>query len=95
MLLRYEKKKKKKKKIVVKKPRKIIVEWILSAWNNISYEAIRKSFKYFALTTALDGDEEWPNPLLQAEILIDEGKTKKLMYYYDVLFEIFLSEKCC
>ena len=46
---------------MVIKSRKIIVEWILSAWNNISCEA---------LTTALDGDEN----LLQAEILIDEDE---------------------
>ena len=59
MLLPYERKKTKKTKLqnVVIKPRKIIVEWILSAWNNISCEAIRKSFKSCALTTALDGDE--------------------------------------
>ena len=42
---------------VVLKPPKIIIEWILSAWNNISCEAIGKSFKSCALTTALDGDE--------------------------------------
>ena len=30
----------------------------LSAWNDISCETIRKSFKSCALTTALDGDED-------------------------------------
>ena len=35
-------------------PRKAIVEWILSAWNDISCETFRKSFKSCALTTALD-----------------------------------------
>ena len=39
-------------------PRKVIVEWILRAWNDISCETIRKSFKSCALTTALDGDED-------------------------------------
>ena len=54
---------------MVQKPPKIIIEWILSAWNNISCEAIGKSFKSCALTTALDGDEND-----QAEILIDEDE---------------------
>ena len=39
-------------------PRKVIVEWILSAWNDISCETIRKSSKSCALTTALDWDED-------------------------------------
>ena len=39
-------------------PRKVIVELILSSWNDISCETIRKSFKSYALTTALDGDED-------------------------------------
>ena len=39
-------------------PRNIIVEWILSACNDISCETIRKSFKSCALTTVLDGDED-------------------------------------
>ena len=39
-------------------PRKVIVEWILSAWNDISCETIPKSFKSCALTTALGGDED-------------------------------------
>ena len=40
-------------------PRKVIVEWILSAWNDISCETVRKSFKSCELTTALDdGDED-------------------------------------
>ena len=99
MLLRYENQiKTTKLQNVVIKPRKIIVEWILSAWNDISCEAIRKSFKSCTLTTALDGDGDENGQIqLQAEILIDEDKreTKKLMYYYDVLFEIFLLEKCC
>ena len=45
---------------MVKKPppRKVIVEWILSAWNAISCETNRKSFKSCALTTAIDGDED-------------------------------------
>ena len=59
MLLSYENKQTKKPNYrnVVIKLRNIIVEWILSAWNNTSCEAIRKSFKSCALTTALDGDE--------------------------------------
>ena len=36
----------------------VIVEWILSAWNDMSCEAIRKSLKSCALTTALDRDED-------------------------------------
>ena len=39
-------------------PRKVIVEWILSALNDISCETIRKSFKSCALTTALDEDDQ-------------------------------------
>ena len=61
MLLRYENQKniKKLKNVVIKPPaRKVIVEWILSAWNDISCETIRKSFKSCALTTALVGDED-------------------------------------
>ena len=39
--------------------RMVIVEWILSASNDISCETIRKSSKSCALTTtALDGDED-------------------------------------
>ena len=60
MLLRYDGNKKKIKKlqnVVIKPPtRKVIVEWILSAWNDISCETIRKSFKSCALTTALYGN---------------------------------------
>ena len=45
--------------MVIKPPsRNVIVEWILSAWNYISCETIRKSFKSCALTTALDGNED-------------------------------------
>ena len=44
--------------VIKSSPRKVIVEWILSAWNDISCETIRKSFKSCALTTALDGDED-------------------------------------
>ena len=71
MLLRYENQKKNKNKLqnVVIKPRKIIVEWILSAWNDISCEAIRKSFKSCTLTTALDGDGDEND-----QILIDEDE---------------------
>ena len=43
---------------VVINPRKVIVEWILSAWNNIACETIRKSLKSCALTTELDGVED-------------------------------------
>ena len=57
MSLRYENQKKKLQNVVIK-PRKVIVEWILRAWNDISCETIRKSFKSCALTTALDGDED-------------------------------------
>ena len=39
-------------------PRKVIVEWIPRAWNDISCETIRKSFKSCALTIALDWDED-------------------------------------
>ena len=35
-----------------------IVEWILSAWNDISCETIPKSFKSYALTTTLVGDDD-------------------------------------
>ena len=68
MLLRYENKQKKTTNLqnVVLKPRKIIVEWILSA--------IRKSFKSCALITALDGDENDQSHCFQAEILIDEDE---------------------
>ena len=52
------KKKQTKLQNVIIMPRKVIVEWILSAWNDISCETVRKSFKYYALTTALDGDED-------------------------------------
>ena len=45
--------------VVIKTPpRKVIVEWILRAWNDISCKTIQKSFKSCALTTALDGDED-------------------------------------
>ena len=37
---------------------KVIVKWILSAWNDIPWETIWKSFKSCVLTTALDGDED-------------------------------------
>ena len=51
--------KKKLQNVAIKpSPRKVIVEWILRAWNDISCEIIRKSFKSCALTTALDGDED-------------------------------------
>ena len=36
----------------------VIVEWILSAWIDISWETIRKSLKSCALITALEGDED-------------------------------------
>ena len=56
MLLRYGNKKNKKNKsqnvVIRPPPRKVIVEWILSALNDISCETIRKSFKSCALTTA-------------------------------------------
>ena len=59
-LLHYENQNKnttKLQNVVIKPPpRKIIVEWILRAWNDISCETIRKSFKSCALTTAPDGD---------------------------------------
>ena len=34
------------------------MSWILSAWNDISCETIRKSLKSCALKTALVGDED-------------------------------------
>ena len=43
-------------------PRKVIVEWILSTWNDISCETIRKSFKSCALTTALKQRFGHPHP---------------------------------
>ena len=61
MLLRYGNKNKttKLQNVVIKTPpRKVIVEWIPSAWNDISCETIRKSFKSCALTTALDEEED-------------------------------------
>ena len=61
MLLHYENKKTttKLQNVVIKPPpRNVIVEWILSGWNDISCETIRKSFKSCAMTTALDGDED-------------------------------------
>ena len=40
-------------------PRKVIVEWILSAWNDISCETIRKSFKsYVDNCTRWDEDDQ-------------------------------------
>ena len=38
-------------------PRKVIVEWILSVWNDIS--TIQTSFKSCALTTAIDWDDQF------------------------------------
>ena len=42
-------------------PRKVIVEWILSAWSDISCETIRKSFKSFKViqSFSLEQMEEW------------------------------------
>ena len=61
-MLRKPKKKKKLQNVVIKPrkayPRKVIVEWILSAWKYITCETIRKSFKSCALTTALDDWDE-------------------------------------
>ena len=59
-MLRKPKRQTKLQNVVIKPPhRKVVVEWILSAWNDISCETIRKSFKSCALTTtALDGDED-------------------------------------
>ena len=113
--------KKKKKKKITECGNKaggeiiVIVELILIAWNDISWETIRKSLKSCALKTALDRDEDdlihcfkpEENPFVailgditeatSTEMLIDEDEeqreTKKLLYFYDVLFEIFLSEK--
>ena len=57
MLLRYENQN--TNQITENPPsRKVIVEWILSGWKDISCETVRKSFKSCALTTALDGDED-------------------------------------
>ena len=41
-------------------PRKVIVEWLLSAWNDISCETIRKSFKSYVdnCTTILDINQQ-------------------------------------
>ena len=47
----------KKLQNVVIKPEKVIVEWILSAWNNISCETI-ESHSNLSMTTALDGDKD-------------------------------------
>ena len=61
MLLRNENKQKKNKlkNAVIKPPtRKVIVEWLLNAWNDISCESIRMVLKSCALTTALVGDED-------------------------------------
>ena len=53
------KKQTKLQNVVIKPPpRKVIVEWILRAWNDISCKTIRKSFKSCALTTALNGEED-------------------------------------
>ena len=58
-MLRKPKKQTKLQNVVIKPPsRKVIAEWILSAWNDISCKTIRKSFKSCALTTALDLDED-------------------------------------
>ena len=87
----------------------------LSAWNDISCETIRKSFKSCALTTtALDGDEDdhihffkpEGNPFVvilgyiaeatPTEMVIDEdAEGDEEIDVLFVLFEIFLSEKCC
>ena len=57
--LRKPKNQTKLQNVVIKPPpRKVIVKWMLSAWNDISFETIRKSCKSCALTTALDGDED-------------------------------------
>ena len=39
-------------------PRRIIVQWILDAWGNLSKELIMKSFKCCALNLSLDGSED-------------------------------------
>ena len=39
-------------------PRKIIVQWILDSWGNLSKELIMKSFKCCALNLSLDGSED-------------------------------------
>ena len=70
-----------------------------------------ESHSNLTLTTALDGDDDdqihffkpEENPFVAilgdiaeatpTEMLIDEDE--EMDYYYDVLFEIFLSEKCC
>ena len=58
-MLRKPKKQTKLQNVVIKPPpRKVIIEWILSAWNDISCETIWKSFKSCVLTTALDGHED-------------------------------------
>ena len=39
-------------------PRRTIVEWILSAWNDLCSDTIRKSFKACALTSALNCEKD-------------------------------------
>ena len=39
-------------------PRRIIVQWILDAWGNLSKELIMKLFKFCALNLSLDGCED-------------------------------------
>ena len=39
-------------------PRRIIVQWILDAWGNLSRELIMKSCKWCALNLSLDGSKD-------------------------------------
>ena len=39
-------------------PRRVIVEWILEAWNSLSNDVIKSSFKRCGLNTSVDGSED-------------------------------------
>ena len=100
--LRKPKKQTKVENVVIKPPpRKVIVEWILSA---------SKSHSNLMLTTALDGNEDGQihcfkpeeNPLVAILGDIAEATPTEMLTDEDEegdeeidVFEIFLSEKCC
>ena len=63
--------------------RKVIVEMILSAWNDISCETIRKWFKSCALTyVAILGDIAEATP---TEMLIDEDEEGRRRNWYIIM----------
>ena len=39
-------------------PRRVIVEWILEAWNSLSKDVIKSSFKSCGLNISVDGSED-------------------------------------